>query len=302
MTDEQKTFRQRFREEAGKLYNIYLIRPYDASDKLPLPGYSIAKWGIEATEEAFDDQTIRFLDIPYAHARFDHDLDLLGKTNCDALRELDETDALGWINDSLLVLDLDAIATEPLADAILGLEDYPIVDEEALSMAELEEDDDCWEQWQRRDVCRELTKQFGVPVESEGTELDDKLREAASQQGRSSEESDDRIIENLLCSMSPLPFWPDDPNVTHREHRRKRIESGKVPTLAFALSCGAIVDDDEQPLADQLPNRGAILSEVDAREALAKVLGEIEPDDANMLVAAMRFLYDKANPQPSLFE
>lgn len=54
---------------------------------------------------------------------------------------------------------LDSL-NDDMLDILHGLEDYPVIDEEAMSELETEQEDEAWENWTRSEFTRALTQKF----------------------------------------------------------------------------------------------------------------------------------------------
>ena len=270
-------------------YSATIAQPFDRDDTLPASGYSIART-VPVSAEALADPASRFLFIPHAHAD-SYGQDLLGRVNADALLALEadgETDGegLGWIGDSL-ALDLDAEADPDVLEAVAGLESYPVVDEEALSEAEHEEDVQAWTDYGRSDALEALRKALdlddleGFTVDAEeGDDLDAGLLEAAHEQGRPSDEDGETIARRWIAAQSGQPW-----NVPEAD----RVRLGKPAALARLYESGALrFYSDEEPVRATVP---ALLDEDENARNVVEVLGEdaagVEDEDVRRVAEAL---------------
>lgn len=288
------TWRNALAARVLDLHSATLVRvwPEDVDGPLPTSGYSLREWGLPVTLENLQDPTVRALSVPFSSPDpTGHDI--LGRVNADALLALEAEDeaseGLGWIGGTL-VLDLDEEAGPDVLDALLGLETYPVVDEEALSEAEHEEDVEAWEAWGRREALEALASALdldegrGWTVDAEdGDALDAALLEAAHEQGRPSEESGEAVAERFIRSLSPLAFWPEDKGTPWADHVAARDRTGRPRALAFLVRVGALrlyFTTPEEPVRDRVPPS----LDVDANaRALADVLGEdATPEDEDV--------------------
>lgn len=72
-----------------------------------------------------------------------------------------------------VAIRLDALeASEEMQDTLNGLEDYPVIDDDALGREEMEREDEAWSGWAESDFKRELRKKF--------PELEDDIDDASS--------------------------------------------------------------------------------------------------------------------------
>lgn len=234
-----------------------LARPYDQEETLPACGHAMAQWGIPISREALADRSNRFLSIPHCHAD-SWGQDHLGKVNATAMFELEgpEFDGLGYIGDCL-ALDLDAEACPAIVEAIQALESYPVVDEEALSEYEFEEDCAQWEEWGESETLVALGKLLPLvhsdcieilphKREMDGeaiTEFQSALWDTAREQGRSSDaDAGDTAMRFLGERLKP-----------------HELTAAKETLVVDLLDMGALVPDDIKK--EDLPDILAILAE-----------------------------------------
>tara|TARA_R110002095_G_C4251957_1_gene240406 strand:+ start:2562 stop:3677 length:1116 start_codon:yes stop_codon:yes gene_type:complete len=301
----------RYALDAGQLDSATVAQPYDVTDTLPVSGYSLART-LPATAENLRDPASRFLFIPHAHAD-SYGQDMLGKVNADCIIELETADSyaddgLGWIGDSLAV-ELDAEASPDVVDAIIGLETYPVVDDEALSAAEWAEDSESWEDWQRDDVAKALAEAlklsdleaFTINVEKD-SELDNELMTVASEQGRPSDESADDIAQRFIAAQSGLG-WRAPTGTDWVQFQKDKKRLGATPAIAMLYDSGALrFAGDDEPVRATVP---ALSDELTNAQTLVEMIGDnvatIDDDDVRRVAEALArvaFNNDRTQPLP----
>lgn len=285
--DLRCTYRAILRAEADSgFYGLTLAKPWPhyADTTLPLHGSAIHQWGLPIDADNLADPLVRFLAVPYAgdtYGASERDV-LLLDTNREALQELASEspydDPFGWLGGSW-ALDIDTEADPDIWEAVAGLEDYPCVSDEALSLAETEADAEDWQQWARSEFLDEVASAlFDDP---DGFVFDVEPDTVA-----------DSILWGAATSFGPL----SESNLA--EAARRFIGDDPIGTLAELYSDRMLrfegIPHDE-PILDAIPPSPNV--EATARAIVERLHGECDADDpdAQNIAKAIAKAYDNAD-------
>lgn len=135
--------------------------------------------------------------IPPACSGSDYNGGALARSNVRALEELAESEGLvhwslsGGHGSHGIAFPLWERSRE-LVSILEGLEDYPVVDEDAMSEEESEDEEQAWDSWVRHDFAKALETETGVDVsEVPDAKLRELFHSLCSERGRYFEHSDE---------------------------------------------------------------------------------------------------------------
>lgn len=163
-----------FLQGKGRSGDLFLVREgWDADSEDFEDGGSVSFGVLESVKRADVDELARegalVVYVPPACSGSDYNGGALARANARALRELAEAEGLvsfelhGGHGSHGTAFPLWERSDE-LVRVLEGLEDYPVVDEDAHSEEELADEEQAWDSWIRSDFSRALQEETGVDV------------------------------------------------------------------------------------------------------------------------------------------
>lgn len=156
--------------------------------------------------------------------------------------------------------NLDSLANDELYEILLGIHDYPVVDDDTLSEVEMELENECWDSYGRDDFKKALNEQYGDAAEELSDEDIDNLAHEASQwtsEGKGHVEAmqfyfgidslveaiekiDEKSKEKLVKKENPVavlktPDWVSDSDTWIKATKQSLKDFGKIsyPFVVF---------------------------------------------------------------------